>query len=103
VSDVPPSPKRSLETAFWVALFLPFGLILLTVVVAGAKAAQDGLVLMLFPLGLALLICPLYCGIRLAVQWTGHPVARVFLGLVLVAGLGVFYLSVALAGCTLLL
>lgn len=69
------------------------------VLVRGLNSQGDLAIVALLGLGLSILVCPLYCGIRLAVQWASRPLTRVLLGLALVVGLGILYLSVALAGC----
>jgi len=100
VSEVPPPSKPPLGTGFWIAFFIPIGITVLSMVaVRGLNQKGDLAIVVLLGLGLSILVCPLYCGIRLAVQWASQPLPRVLLGLVLVAGLGILYLSVALAGC----
>ena len=82
------------------AFFLPIGVTLLSIlVVTGLDQQGELMIFALLGLGLSILVCPVYCGIRLAVQWASQPLSRVLLSLALVAGLGVLYLSVALAGC----
>ena len=98
--DLPPPSKPPLGVGFWITFFLPIGATLVFMVAAGAIKQQEGLTIAaLLVLGLSMLICPLYCGIRLAIQWASQPLTRVLLSLALVAGLGILYLSVSLAGC----
>ena len=101
MTEQPSRPKRPIEKAFWVALFLPIGLIL-PILILG-KTSSDLFGVLLVPLILALLVCPLYCGIRLALQWASDPVPRIFLSLALVTGLGFLYLAVTFAGCVTML
>ncbi len=84
-----------MEKGFWVALFLPLGLIVLTLIFINSSAIG----LPLVALGLAVFVCPLYCGFRLAAQWANSPGTRVLMGLFLSLGLVFVYLAVAFAGC----
>lgn len=95
----PPPPKQPLEKGFWVVLFLPLALLVVTMSFAKSSAVAIPLI----ALGLAVLICPLYCGIRLALQWGNTPGARILLGLFLSLGLVFVYLAVSFAGCVSLL
>jgi hypothetical protein len=93
-----------LKAVFWVVLFLPIVFtLLILVLIPGPNELQGYAVVPLIGLGLSMLFCPLYCGIRLGMQWASRPWPRVFLSLALIAGLGIFYLSAALAGCTAIL
>jgi hypothetical protein len=98
MSDQPPSLPRArkpLEGWFWAVLFLPVLFVILTVVMN--KSAE--MVVPLILLGLSALICPVFCGFRLAFLWSQQPATRVLLGVGLTVGLGCLYLAVSFAGC----
>lgn len=98
--DIPPPSRPALGVAFWVAFLLPVAVTLLSVVIVkglNLKGAPEHVAVT--AIGISVLVCPLYCGIWLAVQWTSNPVLRVIISLLMFFCLGILYLAFAMPGC----
>lgn len=94
----PPAGKPG-AGLFWLALFAPAVLVLISVLCTSRRDDTFGVVVAIAGLG-AGLVSSIYCGIWVARRFAPPGLRRVLIALAAVTVIGVLNIFVAVAGCT---